>query len=127
MAAAVAALTFGTGGQASAAVPPHNVGWLYTASGSGAAFFDADLDGWPSFEKVTVCDNTSDGRGVVVTLVGTAPNGDNMFVITRDPSNNGSCTADSGNLFADGYYVYVTVCEYWGDNEANCRYGTGVA
>ncbi|WP_237405199.1 hypothetical protein [Actinacidiphila reveromycinica] len=123
----IAALAFGASEQASAAVPPANVGWLYTTSGSGAVFFDADLSGYPSMEKITVCDNRSDGRGIVATLTGTDPEGGSVGVIIRDPSNNGTCTADYRNYFADGYYVYVGVCEYWGDNEANCAYGTGVA
>jgi hypothetical protein len=127
VAAMVAAVAFGAGQQASAAVPPANVGWLYTASGSGAAFFDADLTGCPSMEKITVCDNTSDGRGIVAVVTGTHPEGGSVGVIIRDPSNNGSCAADYRNYFADGYYVYVTVCEYWDGNEGNCAYGRGVS
>ncbi|WEH14010.1 hypothetical protein [Streptomyces sp. VNUA24] len=123
----VSALVFGVGTQANAAVPPQNVGWLYTEGGSGAVFFDADLAGYPSMEKITVCDNDSNDRGVVATLTGTDPRGGTMAVILRDPSNNGSCTADFGNFFADGFYVYVTVCEYWGSREDNCRSARGVA
>ncbi|WP_129840190.1 hypothetical protein [Streptomyces sp. RFCAC02] len=127
MAAAVAAVVFGMGGQANAAVPPKNSGWVYTLSGSGATFFDADLAGYPSYEKYTVCDNTSDGRGIIATFVGTSPSGYAIDRELRDPSNNGDCAAASGNFFADGYYVYITVCEYYGDNYVNCRQGTGVA
>jgi hypothetical protein len=125
--ATVLAVVFGVGTQANAAEPPQNVGWLYTEGGSGAVFFDADLAGYPSMEKITVCDNDSNDRGVVAILTGTDPRGGNMAVILRDPSNNGSCTPDYENFFADGFYVYVTVCEYWGNNEDNCRSARGVA
>lgn len=54
---------------------PKNVGWLYTQSATGAVFFDADLAGYSSYEKITVCDNKSDGRGIRASLVGTHPNG----------------------------------------------------
>ncbi|GAA2460618.1 hypothetical protein GCM10010405_51240 [Streptomyces macrosporus] len=90
------------GAQANAAEPPRNVGRLYTVGSSGAVFFDADLADHSSMEKITVCDNKSDGRGIVATVTGTDPRGGGMAVILRNPSNNGSCTADYDNLFADG-------------------------
>lgn len=123
--AVIAVMTFAMTAPAQAAEPPANVGWVYTTSGSGAVFFDADLAGYPSYEKVTVCDNRSDGRGIDVVIVGTPARG----VMLKDPSNNGNCVSAQGNFFSDGYEVHVQVCEYWGNpvNYANCNHGWGVA
>jgi hypothetical protein len=118
--AVVTAFIFGASTQASAAEPPQNVGWLYTVSKSGAGFFDADLEGQPSDEKITVCDNRTDSRGIVINLKGTAPNGQDRVRTLSDPSNDGKCESMSGNFFADGYYVYVQVCEYSGGSQGDC-------
>jgi hypothetical protein len=68
--AAVAALMFSVVSPAAAST---NAGWIYTyangaTSGNGlslsGAFFDGDLNGRPGWEKITVCDNEADGRGV---------------------------------------------------------------
>lgn len=125
--AVVAIIVFGVTAHAQAAAAPHNVGWLYTTSGTGAVFFDADLAGYPSYEKITVCDNRSDGRGITATVIG-GPNEEQGEVL-RDPSNNGNCVSVQGNLFSDGYAVHVQVCEYWGypTNYASCNHGWGVA
>ncbi|MEJ3744026.1 hypothetical protein WEI85_12110 [Actinomycetes bacterium KLBMP 9797] len=126
VAAGVAAMLFGVNTAAHAA-PPANVGWLYTQGRSGAVFFDADLAGYPSFEKITVCDNKSDGRGILAELTQSLPDLDYLYLSLRDPSNNGDCVAQWDNYFADGYPVYVRVCEYWGTNEDNCARAEGVA
>jgi hypothetical protein len=115
--AVVTAVILGVSTQASAAEPPQNVGWLYTVGKSGAGFFDADLAGQPSDEKITVCDNASDGRGITVTTRGTHPQGGDEVRTLTDPSNDGKCASISGNFFADGYYVYVKVCE---PNQEDC-------
>ncbi|GGM46972.1 hypothetical protein GCM10011608_34660 [Micromonospora sonchi] len=124
--AAIATIILGMATQAQAAVPPANVGWLYTTSGSGAVFFDADLSGYPSYEKITVCDNRSDGRGIVAVLAGDYGG---QGVVVKDPSNNGNCVSVQGNYFSDGYGVHVQVCEYWSSptQYANCNHGWGVA
>jgi len=130
VAATVAALTFGVSTQAEATSPPHNIGWLYTQSKSGAAFFDADLAGYPSYEKITVCDNKSDGRGIVAYVSGWQYNFGSYDWVTlsfRDPSNDGDCEAQWDNYFLDGYVVDLTVCEYWGTNEDNCATASGDA
>jgi hypothetical protein len=129
--AAIAAVVLGAGAQAQAAEGPHNVGWLYTVGKSGAVFFDADLAGYPSEEKITVCDNKTDERGVAAIVTGTpaaGPWGANELYI-YDPSNNGECESIHANIFADGYAVTVHVFEYWngGANTAADAWGYGVA
>jgi hypothetical protein len=126
LAGVTAAAVFGAGAQAQAA-PPKNVGWLYTQSASGAVFFDADLAGYSSYEKITVCDNKSDGRGIRASLAGTHPNGGYHFVTLSDPSNDGNCVSAQANYFADGYEVSVMVFEYWGSNTAARAEAYGVA
>lgn len=126
LAAVVAAVIFGAGTQAHAA-PPQNVGWLYTQGRSGAGFFDADLAGYPSVEKITTCDNKTDGRGVITRVEGYDRYEQWLSVTVRDPSNDGNCAAQWDNYFADGYTVYVQVCEYWGTREDNCARANGVA
>lgn len=129
--AVMAAVVLGLSTQANAADPPKNVGWLYTLTNSGAVFFDADLAGSPSYEKITVCDNVADGRGIVGFIEGTDPNGDsptdNVRYEFKDPSSDGNCRSWATNYFADGYRVFVQVCEYHGDRWEMCRTGRGVA
>jgi hypothetical protein len=126
----VTAVVLGVGAQAHAQAAPHNVGWLYTASGSGAVFFDADVAGYPSQEKITVCDNRSDNRGIKAVVAGMDTSG---IEIVKDPSNDGGCASLQGNLFPDGYRVEVEVCEYWNSSQPggpdydNYNYGYGVA
>jgi hypothetical protein len=127
--AAMTAGVLGAGAQAQAELPPKNVGWLYTVGSSGAVFFDADLAGYPSEEKITVCDNKKDGRGIAAIVRGVPAGGaaGADWVYTFDPSSDGKCVAGHGNFFADGYAVTVNVYEYWGDNTAAEAWGTGVA
>ena len=112
-----------------AAADPENVGWLYTETHSGAVFFDADLAGYPSDEKITVCDNLTDGRGIEAYLEGNDPFEPEAVVgyYFQDPSHGGQCRSWATNYFADGKSVFVKVCEYWGDNRANCHWASGVA
>jgi hypothetical protein len=131
LAAVMAVVLLGAGTPASAE-PPANVHWLYTSTGSGAVFFDADFEGYPSYEKITVCDNVTDGRGIVAYIEGVRVNPssptDHVGFEFKDPSNDGQCRSWAANYFADGYGVYVQVCEYWGDRIEHCEYTTrGVA
>jgi hypothetical protein len=116
-----AVVLLGVGPQAQAS---ENSGWVYTTTSSGAAYFDADLNGQPGIEKITVCDNKSDGRGIEVHLVTEA--GVSVLYL-RDPSNDGHCTSYSGNLLIEETHVVVDVYEYWGNNEAHGNIGWGVA
>ncbi|HEY8978830.1 MAG TPA: hypothetical protein VIU15_04510 [Streptomyces sp.] len=121
--ALTATLGLSTQAQASA-----NSGWVYTTTRNGAAFFDADLNGQPGIEKITVCDNKSNGRGVRVEVSGR--NGDtSVWIIESDPSNDGHCVARQGNFFIEETPVTVIVYEYWGDNidEDTMGVGGGVA
>jgi hypothetical protein len=113
------------GAPAQAAVPPKNVGWLYTTNGAGAVFFDADLAGYPSWEKITVCDNVANSYGVTVRIISDAgtPEGRNF----NDPSSDGKCSSYSDNFFADGYGVTVTIKEYSGATSRYQNIGYGVA
>ncbi|MFF7449694.1 MULTISPECIES: hypothetical protein [unclassified Streptomyces] len=126
--AATATMGFATQAQAST-----NSGWVYTSNSSGAAYFDADLNGYPGVEKVTVCDNTSNNRGVQVMLIGKSGDGSETSVVYQsDPSNDGHCTPLQGNWFLEETHVSVTVYEYWTANDgtydyANYGYGSGVA
>lgn len=123
LASTVVAAISVVGAPAHATVPPKNVGWLYLDGGVGAAFFDADLAGYPSYEKITVCDNKANGRGVVVTVYG-----DNYGAEwVADPSNDGHCASIQGNMFPDGYGVTVFVNEYKGDVNYPGETGYGVA
>ncbi|MEH1165386.1 hypothetical protein V6V47_08360 [Micromonospora sp. CPCC 205539] len=123
---AVAALAvLGTGTQASAS---SNLGWWYTFSGTGfstsGAFFDGDLNGYPGVEKITVCDNESDGRGVVAMAESTV-SGTTYWVY--DQSNDGKCSSASSNMFPEEEWIYVEVCEYAGSNRYNCNEGAWIA
>jgi hypothetical protein len=130
VAALAATIVFGAAEQTQATVPPQNVGWLYTTSHSGNVFFDADLAGHPSEEKITVCDNKSDGRGIRAVVWGISPveppHHLNVAHV-EDPSNDGHCASIHGNFFADGYTVQVHVWEYWGSHTAAVASGEGVA
>jgi hypothetical protein len=91
--------------------------------GAGAAFFDADLAGHPSWEKITVCDNKANGRGVVATVYGDLWGAEYVL----DPSSNGHCASIEGNFYPDGYGVHVFVNEYKGDINYPGVDGRGVA
>jgi len=101
-----------------------NVGWLYTINGGGAIFFDADLNGYPYVEKITVCDNKSDGRGVTGEVVSF----DGSFTLSlSDPSNDGHCEATSGDFFTEEEPVSVKVYEYAGSWTSTVVAAWGVA
>ncbi|MEJ3749699.1 hypothetical protein WEI85_41385 [Actinomycetes bacterium KLBMP 9797] len=123
LASAVVATIAGVGAPAQATVPPKNVGWLYTVGNGGAAFFDADLAGHPGWEKITVCDNVANSRGVGVAVYGDL--GQEHGIL--DPSSERPCASMQGNLFPDGYGVAVHVFEYRGDLNENYADGWGVA
>ncbi|MGW2327429.1 hypothetical protein ACWC5C_16875 [Streptomyces sp. NPDC001700] len=115
-----------TMGLAPQAQASKNSGWIYTSNQSGAAFFDADLNGQPGVEKITVCDNRSDGRGVRVEVSGRDGSG-SVWIFKSDPSNNGRCESIQGNFFLEDTAVGIVVYEYWGDNTAHKATGTAVA
>ncbi|GAQ67749.1 hypothetical protein [Streptomyces scabiei] len=119
----VAMSTIGLATQAQAS---SNSGWVYTSNRSGAVYFDADLNGYPGYEKITVCDNTTDNRGTEAVVQGYDGDGAVAYVVT-DPSNNGECASAIGNFFLEETAVKVTVYEYWGSNTAHFGYGSGVA
>lgn len=122
--AGLAALsTMSLAGQAQAS---RNAGWIYTSNQSGAVFFDADLNGYPGLEKITVCDNTSDGRGIRAEVSGTDGSG-STWVFLSDPSNDGTCESVQGNFFIEDTYVGIVVYEYWGDNTAHTATATAEA
>ncbi|MFI7344187.1 hypothetical protein ACIBUY_40365 [Streptomyces sp. NPDC050085] len=116
-----AAVSLGFGPQAQAS---QNSGWVYTSTRSGNVYFDADLNGQPGIEKVTVCDNKSDGRGIEVHL--TRDDASSVLYL-RDPSNDGHCVSLSGNFYKEESYVRIHVYEYWGNNEANIGEGSAIA
>ncbi|MFD9195470.1 hypothetical protein ACFWCA_45575 [Streptomyces phaeochromogenes] len=119
--AAIVTLSLAPQAQAS-----QNSGWVYTSNLSGAVYFDADLNGYPGVEKITVCDNKTDGRGVTGEVVGQDGSGTVRYIIT-DPSNDGHCESMQGNYFLEDTPVNVFVSESWGSNSAHPGAGTGVA
>lgn len=127
LAVVMVAALFGVTAQAQAAVPPQNVGWLYTLSGSGAVYFDADLAGHPGWEKITVCDNSPDGRGIYASVEAYEDGVGWVSESILDQSYDRHCESMQGNYFNDGFYVWVQICEYWGHNFDNCAEGKGVA
>src|SRR5882757_8358081 len=92
-----AAVTLGLGTQAQAST---NSGWVYTLGSSGAAYFDADLNGYAGVEKITVCDNESDGRGIRARVTGQDGDGTYYFYVS-DPSNDGTCVSTQYNYFLE--------------------------
>ncbi|KPI24439.1 hypothetical protein OK074_7016 [Actinobacteria bacterium OK074] len=115
-----------TAGLATQAHASANSGWVYTSNSSGAVYFDADLNGYPGYEKITVCDNKTDGRGVQALVQG-YDGGGNVAVQLYDPSNDGDCTYTIGNFFLEETAVDITVYNYWGFNKEDYGYGSGVA
>ncbi|KND30864.1 hypothetical protein [Streptomyces acidiscabies] len=115
-----------TMGLATQAQASENSGWVYTTNRSGAAFFDADLNGQPGIEKLTVCDNKSDGRGIRAQVYGNN-NGTSFWAIQSDPSNDGHCESIQGNFYIEETPVTVIVYEYWGDNTNDEGKGVGTA
>jgi hypothetical protein len=119
LASAVAAATVTTtlavfGGVSGAqAADSQNVGWLYTVGAGGAVFFDADLAGYTGYEKITVCDNNSNGKGVKALV---REYGGSESKTVSDPSNDGHCAAVQGNFIPDGEKVEVRVWEYNADD-----------
>ncbi|MEV0202942.1 hypothetical protein [Nonomuraea sp. NPDC050691] len=124
--AAVAAAVLSTVSPAQAST---NSGWIYNATGGGAAFFDADLNGYPDVEKLTVCDNRSDGRGVIAYVYEYGAD-DGPWAV-EDPSNDGRCAFDNGTRFAEERRLWMDVCDYhYVENRRivdNCKMWIGYA
>ena len=110
---------------------PHNIGWVWTttAPSGGAGFFDADLAGYPSVEKLTVCDNKTDGHGVIATLYYAYLDGEpyEFRDSVKDPSNDGTCEHIAYNMAGENYHVMIEVCEYWDTYIDHCAHDYGVA
>ncbi|MEJ3744028.1 hypothetical protein WEI85_12120 [Actinomycetes bacterium KLBMP 9797] len=106
---ALVAVLVGAGAPAEASA---NVGWLYTINAGGAVFFDADLNGEPGIEKITVCDNKSDGRGIMAEVSQSYWGGNSYIVV--DPSNDGRCDSWAANFFVEDTQVQISVWEYAG-------------
>jgi hypothetical protein len=96
-------------GAGAPALASQNVGWLYSIDGGGAVFFDADLNGELGIEKITVCDNKTDGRGGEAEVTS-----DIDSWLVADPSHDGKCVVYQGNLFPEETWVTVRVWEYAG-------------
>jgi hypothetical protein len=111
-------------GAAAPAGASTNLGWLYTVNNGGAIFFDADLNGQPGIEKITVCDNKSDGRGIAASVEDVEGNLE-YFIVDR--SHDGSCTVYQGDLFKEETRVSVSVWEYAGTWKSSVKYGIAVA
>ncbi|WP_129838892.1 hypothetical protein [Streptomyces sp. RFCAC02] len=122
--AMLAAVVFATATQASAS---QNAGWVYTLNRSGAVFFDADLNGYAGYEKITVCDNLTDGRGIVAYVGAVTPGGDYKTYTFKDPSHDGQCRSWATNYFVEEHVVFIDVCNYWGDNLADCAHARAVS
>jgi hypothetical protein len=88
-----------------------NVGWLYTSGAGGAIFFDADLNGYPGVEKITVCDNETDGHGVMGSV---AEYFDGDSITIGDSSHDGHCESIALDYFTEETSVIVSVWEYAG-------------
>jgi hypothetical protein len=118
------AIVVGLGVAAAPAQASSNVGWLYSVNNGGAVFFDADLNDDSRIEKITVCDNKSDGRGVEAKVYGITVN---MAWQVADPSHDGKCVSYQGDLFVEETRVQVAVWEYAGTWRSTVEYAIGVA
>jgi len=99
-------------------VPAHaddqslNIGWLYTTDSGpgGGAYFDADSNGWPYYEKLTVCDNKPNGMGVIAYVWPTGTDAPAKYV--EDPSDDRHCNDINYDMYSEGLIVSMEVCEY---------------
>lgn len=96
---------------AQAADPSQNIGWLYTTDSGpgGGAYFDADSNGWPNYEKLTVCDNKPNGMGVIAYVWAYGTNS-SYYVV--DPSDDHVCNDINFDMWSEGTLVEMQVCEY---------------
>ncbi|MFI0451482.1 hypothetical protein [Actinomadura sp. 6N118] len=109
---------------ASPAAASRNLGWLYTDNRGGAVFFDADLNDTAGLEKITVCDNASNGWGVRAVVDDF--DGVGSYTV-EDPSNDGHCKAIQGQFFTEEHRIDVMVYEYRGSETRNLALGSGVS
>ncbi|MER6138877.1 hypothetical protein ABT174_02290 [Streptomyces sparsogenes] len=98
---------------------------MYTTDRAGSVYFDADLKGHPGQEKITVCDNKSDGYSVTAT-VWSETDGDKGYKLT-DPSHDGHCKSLPGNLFKEGRKIHVQVVKIKNDVAQWSTYAEGTA
>ncbi|TDB76100.1 hypothetical protein [Micromonospora sp. KC723] len=116
--AAVAAVTaVAVVGAGTPAFASRNVGWFYTSNGRDAVFFDADLAGHPGYEKITVCDNTTDGMGTRA-IIRNQNNLDDEVLIS-DPSNNGHCESFQWDMWPEETPLNIWVLNYKGTRAYN--------
>jgi len=121
----VALITFGFSAQAQAS---QNIGWVYTQTGGGKAFFDADLAGYPGYEKLTVCDTKTDGKGVYAVLQYRNSDGSLQFITSLvDPSNDGNCRHAQYNMATDDRGILLGVCQYTSGDYTACTEAYGYA
>jgi hypothetical protein len=104
-----------------------NVGWIYSTGGGAAAYFDADLNGAPGVESVTICDKKANGRGAVVHLDYFNAESDAYLVKVKDPSHDDTCATAAWNMFLEETTIWIYVCEYAAGDEFNCVTAYGVA
>ena len=113
-AVATGVAVFGTGTQAFAS---KNVGWFYTLNYRDAVFFDADLNGYPGIEKITVCDNTTDKMGTRAVIRNRNTLEDEVTI--TDPSNNGQCASGEWNMWTEETPLNIWVFNYAGTRAYN--------
>lgn len=123
------ATTIAVTGVSTQAQASRNVGWVFTLLGAGystnGAYFDADLNGFADVEKLTVCDNETDGRGVRASVY---EYGDNDYEVqVVDPSHDGNCASTAFNMFNEEITIVLEVCEYAGSVEYNCNHAYAIS
>jgi hypothetical protein len=127
--AVIAAVVAGAPAAAQADTP-----WTYTtdnSSASGAKFW-TDPGGNATKEKLSVCDNQSNGLGVraQVTWVGVVMIGAPTL---QDSLDNGNCVSAEYDMFPEGVPVQLEVCHFYGhvyntgDALFDCGYGVTYA
>ncbi|MEV0228662.1 hypothetical protein [Nonomuraea sp. NPDC050786] len=106
-----------------------NSGWVYVGQGTassntGGAYFDADFNGYPNWEKITVCDNSSNGWGVGVDISPYYPSG---VKTVKDGSDDGHCADEQNDFWPEEKNVTICVYEYRYGSERGRRCVGGVA
>lgn len=93
-----------------------DIPWTYTTDAAKGGKADFAWNG----NKVTVCDNTADGYGVLVGLYDSV--GDELVFVADSNSSDG-CKSASGTSYINGMSVQLTVCLYQGEtsNQHACR------
>jgi hypothetical protein len=114
-------------GAATPALASTNSGWVYTTNDYGAVYFDADLNGYPGLEKITVCDNESNGWGIEARVIAPDDEEHDAAWTVKDPTNDGKCVAIEGNLFVEEMTIEIWVREYSGTLQRAARFASAVS